>query len=70
LETLFDPVARKPAVAPIDDDLESDEERSDVERSKEWLGQHAGKGIPHDEILQDFGLTYEDFARMARGKKA
>lgn len=27
------------------------------------------KGIPHEELLQEFGLSVEDFERMARGKK-
>lgn len=70
LESIIDPVSRKLAAAPVDDEPEPEEERIAVEQSKEWLRQHAGKGIPHDEILQDFGLTSEDFHRMAHGKKA
>jgi len=65
LEAILDPVSRKLAAAPVDDEPETEEERRAVERSREWLRQRGGKGIPHDEILQDFGLTTEDFQRMA-----
>ena len=69
LEAILDPVSRKLAAAPIDDKPETEEERRAVERSKEWLRQRGGKGIPHAEILRDFGLTTEDFQHMAHGKK-
>jgi hypothetical protein len=69
LEAIIDPVSRKLAAAPIDDEPETEEEHRAVEQSKEWLRQHGGKGIPHEEVLQDFGLTTEDFHRMAHGKK-
>jgi hypothetical protein len=69
LEAILDPVSRKLAAAPNDDELETEEERRAVERSKEWLRQRGGKGIPHEEILQDLGLTTEDFHHMAQGKK-
>ena len=61
LEAILDPVSPKLAAAPIDDEPETEEERRAVERSKEWLRQRGGKGIPHEEILQEFGLTTEDF---------
>jgi hypothetical protein len=69
LEAILDPVARKLADAPIDDEPETEEERLTVQRSKEWLSQRGGEGIPHEKILQDFGLTTEDFERMAHGEK-
>ena len=69
LEAILDPVARKLADAPIDDEPETEKERLAVERSKEWLSQRGGEGIPHEKILQDFGLTTEDFQRMAHGEK-
>jgi len=61
LEAIIDPVSRKPAAAPIDDEPETEEERRAVEQSNEWLRQHGGTGIPHKEVLRDFGLTTEDF---------
>ena len=69
LEAIIDPVSRKLAEASVDDEPETEEERRVVEQSKEWLRQRGGKGIPHEEMLQDFGLTTEDFHRMAHGKK-
>lgn len=69
LEAIIDPVARKLAAAPVDDEPETEGERRAVEQSKEWLRKHGGKGIPHEEVLQEFGLTTEDFQRMAHGKK-
>jgi hypothetical protein len=69
LEAMIDPVTRKLATAALDDEPETEEERRDVEQSKEWLRRRGGKGIPHEEVLQDFGLMTEDFHRMAHGKK-
>jgi hypothetical protein len=69
LEAIIDPVSRKLAAAPIDDEPETEEERQAAEQSKEWLRQRGGKGIPHEELLQDLGLTTEDFRRMAEAKK-
>ncbi|HEY7335978.1 MAG TPA: hypothetical protein VH639_13910 [Bryobacteraceae bacterium] len=69
LEAIVDPVARKLATAPLDDEPEAEEERQAVERSKEWLRRHDGKGIAHEEVLRDFGLTAEDFDRLAHGKR-
>jgi hypothetical protein len=69
LEAMIDPVARKLAAAPIDDEPETEEERRAVEQSKEWLRQRGGEGIPHEEVLRDFGLTTEDFQRLAHGEK-
>ena len=69
LEAILDPVSRKLAAAPIDDEPETEDERRAVEQSKEWLRQRSGKGISHQEILQEFGLTTEDFLHMAHGKE-
>jgi hypothetical protein len=69
LEAMVDSVSRKLAAAPIDDEPETEEERRAVEESKAWLRRRGGKGIPHEEMLRDFGLSTEDFERMAHGKK-
>ncbi len=39
------------------------EERA-VDEAKQWLRDNGGKGIPHEEVLADFGLTPDDFQRM------
>jgi hypothetical protein len=69
LEAMLDPVSRKLAAALPDEEPETEEERRAVEQSKEWLRQRGGKCVPHEEVLRDFGLTTEDFLRMAHGKK-
>ena len=69
LEAMIDPVAHKLAAAPIDDEIETEGERRAVEQSKQWLRGQGSKGIPHEQILHDFGLTPQDFRRMADGKE-
>jgi hypothetical protein len=39
------------------------EERA-VEEARQWLRENGGKGIPHEEVLAEFGLTLDDFRRM------
>jgi hypothetical protein len=63
LETMLDPVSRAIANAPFDDEPESEEERQAVAASKAWMAQHPGQGIPHEDILAEFGLSSEDLKR-------
>jgi hypothetical protein len=60
LKSLLDPVSRAIANAPIDDEPESEDERQAVAKSKAWFKQRGGEGIPHEEVLADFGLTPND----------
>jgi len=60
LETMLDPVSRAIANAPFDDEPETEEERQAVAASKAWMDENPGQGIPHEEILADFGLAAED----------
>ncbi|MFZ3339541.1 MAG: hypothetical protein WA609_07960 [Terriglobales bacterium] len=60
LETMLDPVSRAIANAPIDDEPEGEAERQAVAASKAWIAQHPGEGIPHEDILAEFGLSTED----------
>jgi hypothetical protein len=69
LETMVDPVSRKLAAATVDDGPETEEERLAAEEADRWLRERGGRGIPHEEVLHDFGLTMEDFERMAHAKK-
>jgi len=64
LEVMTDPVARSLANAPEEDEPISPEETAAVEAAKIWLENH--QPIPHDDVLAEFGLTSEDFERMAR----
>ena len=66
IETLLDPVSRAIANAPIDDEPESDDEREAVAQSKAWFKQHDGQGIPHEEVLADFGLTSDGLRKTKR----
>ena len=63
LETMLDPIDRKLALAPLDDEQESEEERQAVAEGIESLKRNGG--VPMEEVLADFGLTMEDFRRMA-----
>jgi hypothetical protein len=60
LEAMLDPVSRALANAPIDDEPENEDERKAVAKSKAWFNQRGGQGIPHEEVLADFGLTPDD----------
>jgi hypothetical protein len=60
LERLLDPVSGAIANAPVDDEPETDEERTAVAKSKAWFKQRGGQGISHQEVLADFGLIPVD----------
>ena len=45
------------------EEISEGEDRA-VGEAKQWLRENGGKGIPHEEVLADFGLTMEDFRRM------
>jgi hypothetical protein len=60
LQTMLDPVSRAIANAPFDDEPETENERQAVAASKAWMAEHPGQGIPHDEILAEFGLASQD----------
>jgi len=63
LESIVDPVDRALALAPIDDEPETEEERRAVAEAMDSLRRNGG--VPMEEVLADFGLTMEDFRRMA-----
>jgi hypothetical protein len=54
LETILDPVARSIASAPVEDEEITDETAAEIDQSRESLAR--GEGIPHEEILREFGL--------------
>jgi len=64
LEIMLDPLARTLASAPYDDEPVSEEEAREIEAAKASLAR--GEGIPHEEVLSEFGLTSEDFERLGR----
>lgn len=64
LEAMLDPVARSLANAPFDDEPVSEEEAREIAAARASLD--CGEGIPHEQVLAEFGLTREDFERMGR----
>ncbi len=63
LESMLSPLDRSLALAPIDDEPLTPEEAAAIDAGVASLER--GEGIPHEEILREFGLTMEDFHRMA-----
>jgi len=52
---LLDPLARSLTTAPIDDEPVSPEEAAALDQARASLDR--GEGIPHEEILREFGLS-------------
>jgi len=63
LKVMTDPLSRKLANAPFDDEPFTEEERQAVAEAVEWLKHN--EPIPMEDVLADFGLTMEDFRKMA-----
>jgi hypothetical protein len=63
LEALLSALDRKLALAPPDDEPITPEEAAAVEAGIASLDVNGG--VPLEEILGDFGLTMDDFGRMA-----
>jgi hypothetical protein len=65
LESMLDPVARAIANAPEDDEPLSKEDCEALDRAEEWLKHN--EGIPHEDVLAEFGLTMNDFPLRKNG---
>jgi len=63
LEVMLDPVPRAIANAQVDDEEETEEERRAVAESKAWFARHGGHGIPHEEVVAEFGLTPDNLEK-------
>jgi hypothetical protein len=59
LESMLDPVAHSITLAPEDDEPLTPEDCAALDRAEEWLKYN--EGIPHEEVLAEFGLTMDDF---------
>ena len=55
MATYPDPVAALFRNAPFDDEPYTKEEQRLVAEADEWFANNGGKGIPHEEILREFG---------------
>lgn len=62
LEVMLDPLSSALSSAPEDDEPISEEEAREVAQSKAALAR--GEGVPHEEVLADFGLSAKGFERM------
>jgi len=54
LEVMVEPLARSLALAPVEEEEVTPEAAAVLDRARASLAR--GEGIPHDEILREFGL--------------
>jgi hypothetical protein len=64
LHSMIDPLSRKLALAPIDDEPFTEEDRQSIAEADEWLKHN--EPIPLEEVLADLNLTIEDWERMGK----
>ena len=51
---MVEPLARSLALAPVEEEVLTPETTSALDRARASLAR--GEGIPHDEIMREFGL--------------
>jgi len=68
LETMLSPLDRKLALAPVDDEPLTQDEAASIEAGIASLERNGG--VPMEEVLADFGLTLDDFHKMAENPAA
>jgi hypothetical protein len=54
LEVMVEPLARSLALAPVEEDEITPETAASLDRARTSLAR--GEGVPHEEILREFGL--------------
>jgi hypothetical protein len=64
LQSMVDPFSRKLALAELDDEPFTEEDRRAVAEADEWSKDH--DPIPMEEVLADFGLSMADWETMAK----
>jgi hypothetical protein len=55
LEVMAEPLSRALALAPFEDEEITSEMAAELDQARASLAR--GEGIPHEEILREFGLT-------------
>ncbi len=55
LEVMVEPLARSLALAPVEEEEVTPQAAAELDRARVSLAR--GEGIPHEEILREFGLT-------------
>jgi hypothetical protein len=63
LESMLSPLDRKLALAPIDDEPLTPEDAVAIRAAIASLEKNGG--VPMEDVLADFGLTMDDFHKMA-----
>jgi len=66
MEVMLDPLSRRLANAPVEDEEIGEDEKRAVAEAKEWLKHN--QPIPHEEVLAEFGLTMADWERIGQEK--
>ena len=66
LEAMLDPVSLAIANAPIDDEPLTPEEEKALAEAREWSKHN--KGIPHEQVLAELGITQEEINRFREPK--
>ena len=64
MEVMLDPLSRKLANAPLDDEPFTEEDRQAVAEADEWLKHN--NPIPLENVLSEFGLTMADWDTMGK----
>lgn len=64
LQSMLDPLSRKLALAPVDDEPFTEEDRRAVAEADAWSKQNTP--IALETVLADFGLTTKDWETMAK----
>ena len=64
LQSMLDPLSRKLALAPLDDEPFTEEDRLAVAEADEWR-KHIDP-IPLEAVLADFGLDMADWEKMGQ----
>ena len=67
LETIIDPVAAALRNAPFDDEPVTPEDEAAIRQSIASLKENGG--VSMDEVLEDFGLTMEEFEKIVHEQK-
>lgn len=63
LEAMLSPLDRRLALAPLDDEAMTAEDAAAIHAGTASLD--AGRGVQIEDVLADFGLTMDDFLKMA-----
>ena len=64
LQSMLDPLSRRLALAPIDDEPFTEEDRQAVAEADEWSKHN--EPIPLENVLAELGLTMTDWETMTK----